>query len=65
MRCRKYPEVEVCDKVRSLRKKKQREKDRMGNFEEGAQKLKETKQPYDDEKIPHARADTHLIEKQR
>ena len=66
---RKYPEIEVGDKVRSFRKKVG-EKERMGNFEEGHKTAKEitkslgqTYYKLDEEEIPYTRADIHLIKK--
>ena len=67
---RKYPEVEVGDAVRSFRKKKVGEKERMGHYEEGtktvrqiSRSLVQTFYKLDAEEILYTRADTHLITK--
>jgi hypothetical protein len=67
---RKYPLIEVGDEVRTYRKKKMGDKERMGNFEEGRRKVKEIttslgqkfyKLDGDPTDYPFIRADLHLI----
>ena len=69
---RKYPVIEVGDEVRTYRKKKMGDKERMGNFEEGIRKVKEIttslgqkfyKLSGDPTDYPFIRADLHLIKK--
>ena len=70
MHRRKYPEIEVGDTVRSFRKKKAGEKERLGNFEDGTKKVRQiskslgqTFYKLDAEEILYTRADIHLITK--
>ena len=69
---RKYPVIEVGDEVRTYRKKKQGDKERMGNFEEGKRKVEKIttslgqkfyKLSGDSTDYPFIRADLHLIKK--
>ena len=67
---RKYPDIEVGDQVRTFRKKKVNDKERMGNFAEGNKTVTEIKKSVGQtfyklagEAIPFIRADLHLIEK--
>ena len=69
---RKYPVIEVGDEVRTYRKKKQGDKERMGNFEEGKRKVEKIttslgqkfyKLSGDPTDYPFIRADLHLIKK--
>ena len=69
---RKYPVIEVGDEVRTYRKKKQGDKERMGNFEEGKRKVEKIttslgqkfyKLDGDPTDYPFIRADLHLIKK--
>jgi hypothetical protein len=69
---RKYPDIEVGDEVRTYRKKKMGDKERMGNFEEGRRTVetitkslgqKFYKLSGDPTDYPFIRADLHLIKK--
>ena len=69
---RKYPDIEVGDEVRTYRKKKQGDKERMGNFEEGKRTVKSITKSLgqkfyklngDPTDYPFIRADLHLIKK--
>jgi hypothetical protein len=67
---RKYPVIEVGDQVRTFRKKKAGDKERMGNFAEGNKTVMgitksrgETFYKLTGESIPFIRADLHLIKK--
>ena len=69
---RKYPVIEVGYEVRTYRKKKMGDKERMGNFEKGNRKVKTIKTSLgqkfyklegDPTDYPFIRADLHLIKK--
>ncbi len=69
---RKYPDIEVGDKVRTFRKEKEGEKERMENFAQGnktvaaiTKSLGQTFYKVVGESIPFIRADIHLIEKEK
>ena len=69
---RKYPLIEVGDEVRTYRKKKFGDKERMGNFHEGTRTVEEVSKSLGQtvyklfgDVDPYIRADLHLIKKNR
>ena len=67
---RKYPLIEVGDEVRTYRKKKFGDKERMGNFHEGTRTVEEVSKSLGQtvyklfgDVDPYIRADLHLIKK--
>ena len=69
---RKYPLIEVGDTVRTYRKKKFGDKERMGNFHEGTRTVEEVSKSLGQtvyklfgDVDPYIRADLHLIKKQK